>query len=85
MIDILLSLGQSLWGILVLGMWLLLGFVHLLSLRDGYIMGVTAGPGTIKRSEQPVKFWFTWLALAFPFVFLPLMAVFGQMLLFFEN
>jgi len=85
MLDSLLSVGETIWGILFLGLWMCLGFVHLMSLRDGYILGVTAGPRAINRSKQPIKFWVTWIFLAWPFVIFPLIAVVGFTLLLIEK
>ena len=70
------------WTIAVLGVWLLVGAVHLLSLRWGAIMGVTSGRHAILRQKQPIKFWLTWFILAWPFVILPAAAAVGLLLSF---
>ncbi|MEJ2408919.1 MAG: hypothetical protein P8Y58_17785 [Novosphingobium sp.] len=67
----LLSAGGAVWATVFTGLWLLVGVLHLCSLRSGYILGITAGPRAIKRSERPVRFWLIWFALVWPFVILP--------------
>ena len=79
------SLGQSIWGILLGVLWLLIGVLHLGSLWTGHIIGVSGGKRAIRRAEQPTRFWITWFALAWPFVFLPLFVAVGLMLQMFGN
>lgn len=69
-----------LWTIAFLGVWLLVGVVHLLSLRWGAIMGITSGRGAILRDKQPTKFWLTWFILVWPFVILPTVVTVGLIL-----
>lgn len=75
---------EWLWTIAVLGVWLMVGAVHLLSLRWGAIMGVTSGRRAILRQKQPTKFWLTWFILAWPFVILPTVVTVGLILGFLE-
>jgi hypothetical protein len=71
---------EWLWTIAVLGVWLVVGAVHLLSLRWGAIMGITSGRHAILRKNQPIKFWLTWFILAWPFVILPALGAAGLIL-----
>ena len=71
---------ESIWAAVFLTAWLLLAAVHLMSLRWGAILGITAGRGAILRKERPAKFWLTWFLLAWPFVILPFAAVAGLFL-----
>ena len=72
-----LSIGENIWSVVFVGLWLVVGMMHLWSLRTGAIMGITAGPRAIKRSARPGKFWAVWFLLAWPFVFLPALALTG--------
>ena len=78
--------GPFQWAItiLVMAIWLWLAVEHLKSLRSGTIMGVTAGPRAIGRSQRPWPFWVTWFALAIPLVILPILGLLGIGLEFME-
>ena len=73
------------WTILFLAAWLGLSVLHLLSLRWGAIMGITAGRYAILRKKDPTKFWARWIVLAVPFVFLPAILAFGLVSLWFVS
>ena len=80
MMSALISSIGNVWAGLFGVVWLLVGLIHLNSLRTGVIMGITAGPRAIKQSERPVRFWVSWFLLAWPFVFFPAIAFAGLML-----
>ena len=79
------DLAHSLWSVLFIGLWLVLGAFHVSSLWTGRIMGITAGPRVIWRAQRPAKFWLSWFLLAWPFVIFPLMIAVGLIIQISEN
>ena len=75
-----MSTLQLIWTAIFLAIWLGLAAVHLLSLRWGAILGITAGRHAILRKSRPGRFWVTWFLLALPFVVLPAFVLLGLLM-----